>query len=252
MTGPIYRQIVRANGEADVAQRDYSNSVKQKGITMTSTETIFRRVAFTGADPGDISWDMSTSTSGAAILSIHGNLKPGWLGRLSSYLSLNAINMISGSARKCGSLCWDASFEIEAKSALPNPLKGFNPLPAIMAFDARVVIPQLKISDFVIEHSTRHGGSLYAEISGKDCIGFLYGMLRMFSFYSLFPTELEISTKGTVVHDRFWLKGIGSAAPSDDDLKALHERLHQTFAAGLKKVITRSSSMEVDTSRYQH
>jgi len=99
---------------------------------------------------------------------------------------------------------------------------------------------------------TRHGGSLYAEISGKDCIGFLYGMLRMFSFYSLFPTELEISTKGMVVHDRFWLKGIGSAAPSDDDLKALHERLHQTFGDGLKKATPRSSVMEVDTSRYLH
>ncbi|MHB8056394.1 MAG: hypothetical protein ACYDHC_00720 [Desulfuromonadaceae bacterium] len=219
---------------------------------MTSTETTFKPVTSAGADSGDISWEMSTSPSGADMLSIHGNLKPGWLGRLSSYLSLNTINTISGSARKCGSLCWDASFEIEAKSALPNPLKGFNPLPAIMAFDTRAAIPQLKISDFVIEHSTRHGGSLYVEISGKDCIGFLYGMLRMFSFYSLFPTELEISTKGTVVHDRFWLKGIGSAAPSDDDLKALHERLSQAFEGGLKKENCRGAAMKVDTSRYLH
>ena len=200
---------------------------------MTSTKTTFRPAISVGADPGDISWEMSTSPSGADILNIRGNLKPGWLGRLSSYLSLNTINMISGSARKCGSLCWDAAFEIEAN--LPNRLKGFNPLPAIMAFDARAAIPPLKISDFVIEHSTRHGGSLYVEISGKDCIGFLYGMLRMFSFYSLFPTELEISTKGMVANDRFWLKGIGSAAPSDEDLKALHERLHQAFGDGLKK-----------------
>lgn len=219
---------------------------------MTSTETLFRPAPSAGADPGDIFWEMSTSSSGADMLNISGNLKPGWLGRLSSYLSLNTINMISGSARKCGSLRWDAAFEIEAKSTLPNPLKGFNPLPAIMAFDARAVISPLKISDFVIEYSTRHGGSLYVEISGKDCIGFLYGMLRMFSFYSLFPTELEISTKGTVVHDRFWLKGIGSAAPSDEDLKALHERLSQAFGDGLKKAPPRSSVMEVGTSRYQH
>jgi len=219
---------------------------------MTSTEATFRPATFTGADPDDIFWEMSASPFGTDILKISGNLKPGWLGRLSSYLSLNTINMISGSARKCGSLCWDASFEIEARSSLPNPLKGFNPLPAIMAFDTRAAIPQLKISDFVIEHSTRHGGSLYAEITGKDCIGFLYGMLRMFSFYSLFPTELEISTKGTVVHDRFWLKGIGSVAPSDDDLKALHERLSQAFGDGLKKANSRSAAIEFNTSRYLH
>lgn len=219
---------------------------------MTSTETAFRPVKAPGSGSEDVYWDMSPSPSGSGILEIYGNLKPGWLGRLSSYLSVNTINMISGSARKCSSLCWDASFEIEAQSTMPNPLKGFNPLPAIMSLDARAAIPPLKITDFLIEHSTRHGGCLYTEISGKDCIGFLYGMLRIFSFYSLFPTELEISTKGKVAYDRFWLKGIGSAAPSDDDLQALYERLQLTFENSLKKANTCGSSIEVAPSRYLH
>lgn len=219
---------------------------------MTSTESLFRPVTSSGAEPAEVYWDMSASPSGADILKIHGNLKPGWLGRLSSYLSLNTISMISGSARKCSPLCWEASFEIEARGAMMNPLKGFNPLPAIMAFDTRAAIPPLKISDFLVEYSTRHGGSLYTEISGKDCIGFLYGMLRMFSFYSLFPTELDISTRGMVVHDRFWLKGIGSVTPSRDDLQALYERLQQTFEDSLKKRGSRGCAIEVDTSRYLH
>jgi hypothetical protein len=85
-----------------------------------------------------------------------------------------------------------------------------------MAFDAQFDLPPLKISDFQIERSTRHGGSIYTEISGKDSIGFLYGMLRIFSFYSLFPTELEISTKGMIAADRFWLKGIGASVPTKE------------------------------------
>lgn len=226
--------------------------MKQKVVTMVSTEPTIRPVTDSGADSADVYWELSTSPYGANILKIHGNLKPGWLGRLSSYLSLNTINTISGTARKSSLLCWEASFEIEARSAKPNALKGFNPLPAIMAVDTRAAIPPLKISDFLIEHSTRHGGSLYTEISGKDCIGFLYGMLRIFSFYSLFPAELDISTKGVVVYDRFWLKGIGSAVPSNDDLKALYERLQQTFEDSRKKVNTRGSVIEVDTSRYLH
>jgi hypothetical protein len=89
----------------------------------------------------------------------------------------------------------------------------------------QVYLPPPQISDFKIEYSPLHRGSLYVEISGKDCIGFLSGILSVFSFYSLFPTELEISTKGKIASDRFWLKGIGASAPVKDDMVVLNERL---------------------------
>lgn len=178
-----------------------------------------------------VHWELTPSSPSAGILKLHGDLKPGWLGRLSSHLSHNRINLKSGTARKAGALCWEASFEIEAERKDQDFLTGFNPLPAITAFDTRIDTPALRISDFQIERATRHGGCIYTEISGKDCLGFLYGMLRIFSFYSLFPTELEITTRGMIAQDRFWLKGIGAAVPTAEDVTSLRERLQAMLAA---------------------
>lgn len=168
---------------------------------------------------------MTSSPSGIAILNFSGDLKPGWLGRLSSHLSHHQINILRGNARKCSPLCWDASLEIEGQRGKLDPLNGFNPLPAVMGSAEQIDLPPLKISDFRVEHSTLHKGSIYTEIAGEDCIGFLYSILRTFSFYSLFPTELEISTSGMIACDRFWLKGIGASVPTAEDMAALHERL---------------------------
>ncbi|BCS52565.1 hypothetical protein [Geobacter sp. SVR] len=173
-----------------------------------------------------IQWDLTPSSiTGESLLRLSGDLKPGWLGRLSSHLSHRKINIMRGTARKCGPLCWESSFEIQGRRNLSDPIEKFDPLPAIMGSAAQVELPQLKISDFKVEHSTHHNGSIYTEITGGDCIGFLYGILRTFSFYSLFPTELEIATTGKTAHDRFWLKGIGASVPTEEDLNTLHGRL---------------------------
>ncbi len=176
-------------------------------------------------DSKGIVWDLATSPSGTGTLKLSGDLKPGWLGRLSSHLSHQKINIRWGTARKCGSLSWVASFEIEDRYNHSDPFRGFDPLPAVIGPDEHLELPTLNISDFQVERSTLNGGCIYTEISGKDCIGFLFGILRIFSFYSLFPTELEISTKGMIVFDRFWLKGIGASVPTSDNLTALNERI---------------------------
>lgn len=172
-----------------------------------------------------MSWEMSPRPSGSNVLSLSGDLKPGWLGRLSSNLSSNNISILNGTALKHSPLRWDASFEVAAEPGSPVTFTEFNPLPAVSGTTERAAAPPLKLSDYQLEFSTRHGGSIYTEIAGADCIGFLYGVLRIFSFYSLFPTELEISTKGKTALDRFWLKGIGASAPDNEDLSALNRRL---------------------------
>ncbi|MDD5286764.1 MAG: hypothetical protein PHD54_12990, partial [Desulfuromonadaceae bacterium] len=192
---------------------------------MISTGAAISPVKSFEHDNKGIVWDLAVSPSGTGLLELSGELKPGWLGRLSSHLSRQKINIRWGTARKCGSLSWVSSFEIEDRQNHTAPFRIFDPLPAFTAPDQQIELPSLKISGFKIERSTLNGGCIYTEISGKDCIGFLYGILRIFSFYSLFPTELEISTKGTAVFDRFWLKGTGGSVPTTEEMSALYERI---------------------------
>lgn len=173
-----------------------------------------------------ITWEIAPDDSKTSTLKLRGDLKPGWLGRLSSYMSQEKINVVRGTAWKCSSLCWDVNFEIEKNHRPIQFNTGFNPLTAFSTgFKEEKDIPSLKISNMIMKRSTRHGGSIYVEVNGKDCIGFLHCILSIFSFYSLFPTELEISTKANTVFDQFWLKGIGFSIPSDEDMMLLNERL---------------------------
>lgn len=203
--------------------------------TMTLPEPAAYAAKSIDQDSPRVNWELSPTPAGASILTLNGDLKPGWLGRLSSHLSYNMISMTSGSARKSSALCWDASFEIDVRYSDRDKLKEFDPLCAVIAANDLTTLPTLKLTDFQVERSTRHGGSVYVEICGKDCIGFLYRVLRIFSFYSLFPIELEISTSGLLANDRFWLKGIGSAVPAKEDMTALHERLAMMLVEGFKK-----------------
>jgi len=173
-----------------------------------------------------ISWEIVPNDHGTSIVKLSGNLKPGWLGQLSSYMSQEKINIVKGTACKCGLICWDGLFEIEKGSRPIENGTGFNPTKAFNgASDQKVVEFSAKISKLIMKRSKRHGGSIYVEIMGKDYIGFLSSIMNIFSFCSLFPTELEVSTKDHHVFDQFWLKGIGFFVPTDEDVALLYDRL---------------------------
>ena len=176
--------------------------------------------------PTGISWEIAPNDRVSSILKLSGNLKPGWLGQLSSYMSQEKINIIKGTACKNSSIRWEGLIEID-KGANPIDAESeFNPIKAFNGFsDQRIFEFSSIISNLLIKRSTRHGGSIYVEIGGKDCIGFLSSILGVFSFCSLFPTELEVTTKAQNVFDQFWLKGIGLSTPTDEDMTLLHGRL---------------------------
>ncbi len=174
-----------------------------------------------------ISWEIVPHDSTSSHLKLSGDLKPGWLGKLFMFLSSEEINVVKGNAWKCSTLGWESCFEIE-KNLRPIVSSGFNPMMAFNAIYKRGTDSQLlKISELKIKRSSHHGGSIYVEISGKDHIGFLNSILSVFSFYSLFPTELEITTTGHIASDQFWLKGIANSVPSDEDIKLLTERFNR-------------------------
>jgi hypothetical protein len=192
---------------------------------MKSSKAAFHSENICKGESAGVIWNMSPRPSGTSLLSLSGDLKPGWLGTLSSNLSSNKISILNGAAMKHSPLHWDSSFEVAIEPGSPVKFTEFNPLPALTETTERAAGSPLELTDYQIEYSTRHKGSIYTEISGADCIGFLYEVLRIFSFYSLFPTELDISTKGKKALDRFWLKGIGASVPEKDDISALNRRL---------------------------
>jgi len=119
--------------------------------------------------PSGISWEIAPNERVSSILKLSGYLKPGWLGQLSSYMSQEKINIIKGTACKCGAICWDGLFEIDKGASPIDAAFDFNLFKAFNGFsDQRKIELPSKISNLLIKRSTRHGGSVYVEISGKD------------------------------------------------------------------------------------
>lgn len=159
-------------------------------------------------------------------LELRGYLKPGWSGRLAGRLADEKISVLRGAGRKISAINWEARLELVMPPLLKLPEQldylamACDPLPG------RPELPALVLDTVSVKSDKRHAGSLLVVLSGPDRLGFLASLLRVFSFYSLFPVEMEIETAGTVASNRFWLKGIGSLAPTADDLANLHAALN--------------------------
>jgi len=158
-------------------------------------------------------------------LELRGYLKPGWPGCLAGRLADQKISVLRGAGRKISAINWEARLELEMPPLLKmpeqldylamicDPLPTAPLLPGIVLYKARVTPDE------------RNAGSLLVELSGPDRLGFLASLLRVFSFYSLFPVEMEIETAGNLASNRFWLKRIGSLTPTADDHANLHGAL---------------------------
>ena len=106
-----------------------------KSSTIIHTENTYK------GDSSGVSWDMSPRPSGTGVLNLSGDLKPGWLGRLSSNLSSNKISILNGTALKHSPLSWDASFEVATEPGSPVTFAEFNPLSAVSGTTELVASP---------------------------------------------------------------------------------------------------------------
>lgn len=167
---------------------------------------------------------------GTALLELNGVLSSGWAGSLASALTLQDISIIRGSAVKTSALKWSAQFEIKPRSTRPDGLASLD-VPSIFGKPADYKsAPTISLKDFHLEVSPRHGGSLYARIVGADKIGFLVGILRQLSYFSLFPVEMKLETEGATASDHFWLKRIGNVQPAPEDIANIQESLFGLLA----------------------
>ena len=55
-------------------------------------------------------------------------------------------------------------------------------------------------------------------------------MLKLFTFYSLYPAEVSIDTPQGRVLDRFRLKGLGGSTPTDELCAGLRLELNKHLA----------------------
>jgi UTP:GlnB (protein PII) uridylyltransferase len=66
---------------------------------------------------------------------------------------------------------------------------------------------KMMLTDFSVADCFRANGAVYVEVEGKDQIGFLAVVLRIFLSCCLFPWDFSIKTEGNYINDKFHLMG---------------------------------------------
>ena len=169
-------------------------------------------------------------------LGLHGRLEPGWAGRLSNGMAQRKVNIMRVEAARSAGWKWRSTIDLDffAAAVKPDTIDFVSLIQAPTAPAPASV--ELLIDDYLLERSTRCEGSLYLEISGPDRLGLLSSLLNTFSLYSLFPAEMLVETQRKRVFDRFWLKGLGGSAPSEEATTAIRERMRECTLGGSRSV----------------
>jgi hypothetical protein len=155
---------------------------------------------------------VTESPGGRLQVRMSGLLYAGWSSRLAGALAKRRISVVSGrGARRAGNV-WDVELLLEpldrsvdawALDYLRLAREGQPPDEAEAA--------NLVLDGFTL---TRTADELVVDVEAVDRLGFLDTILRVFAFYSLFPRELRIETRGQKVRDQFRLQSLGGTAPS--------------------------------------
>jgi hypothetical protein len=162
---------------------------------------------------------------GRVQVKLAGVLHAGWAGRLAAALAARHVSVIRGRAMRRSGHFWEAELLLE-------PLDRSLDLAALdylaLARDGRAPADaesaNLTLDAFSL---TRTDHDLEVDVEAVDGLGFLDRILRVFAFYSLFPLELHIETKGRKVRDRFHLQGVGGGTPSLQVCEAVGIKLRE-------------------------
>ena len=157
-------------------------------------------------------------------LSVRGCFTPGWLARLSAGLSDHKVSILCGGGRQIYGSYWEAGFEIKMAAFTDDPRK----LDFRSFVEARTSVrydESFELREFSIEQPEDPHQAVWVVVKGADKIGFLRNILKVFAFYSLFPSEIEIETIGANACDRFLLHSVGGTAPSANALQGVRELL---------------------------
>ena len=161
---------------------------------------------------------------------IWGALGPYWADAFSLGLSDAGISILRGFARQDGSGRWIADFVLSPGAASPAPstldfLSLASRSPA--ARDGGPIV----LSHYSLDGGPDVGPSLYLEVRGPDRLGFLGSLLHALAGLDLSPREMWITTREGQAFDRFFLKTVSGALPSDAVRGLLETRLDAAVLA---------------------
>jgi hypothetical protein len=166
-------------------------------------------------------FDLRPLVGGLHSLRFWGALPATWAAHLSLGLARDGVGIARGEARRRDGR-WEGELHLRATPGGPPPegldyvrmLSRRGPAPALVAIEP-------------VEHRVRPLlGTLALEVSGRDCLGFLGGLLARLAVLSLFPEEMRLETYEGRAVDHFRLKALGSRTPSLDAARALDRLLH--------------------------
>jgi hypothetical protein len=159
-------------------------------------------------------------------LKLWGKFPPRWLANLTAALSARQISVQRGSANKLSPTVWQGTFELlpAAGQSLPADLDYYQ----LAQHDAATSATAALVLDKILVE--KRDDAIFVEVRGADSVGFLMSMLKLFTFYSLYPAEVSIDTPQGRVLDRFWLKGLGGSTPTDEVCAGLRLELSKHLA----------------------
>lgn len=175
---------------------------------------------------------LSTSTTSIKYLgtkqyqlSMDGRFDPGWVCGLSHGLAERKISIMRVEAARISGRNWQSRLELDFSTTTLAPDAVDYLALSKSSATVQALAEPVVLDDYLLERSTKCEGSLYVEANGPDRIGVLSSLLNTFSLFSLFPAEMLVETKKRRIFDRFWLKGMGGSAPSQEAVMALRERM---------------------------
>ena len=151
-----------------------------------------------------------------------GALAPGWTGSLARELAARRISVVRGWARRSHGSRWEAQFALHVLDPRVNPFHiDFLALARSAPATRRLELGP-RLESYGLEHAQ---DGLEVTVRAPDGVGVLDGVLATFAFYSLFPHEMTIETRGGFAHDLFRLQRVGGGPPSDVVVAALEGTL---------------------------
>jgi len=170
-------------------------------------------------------FDLRPLAGGLHSLRLWGVLPAGWGGHLSLGLARAGVGITRGQARRRDGR-WEGELYLRATPEARPP----ESLDYARLLGRRGMASTLLDIELIEYRVLPLLGTLALEVTGRDCLGFLGGLLGRLAFLSLFPEEMRIETIEGRAVDHFRLKSLGSRTPSLAAARAL-DRLLRDLAA---------------------